>query len=121
MVFTSISDTKIECRHYEINVGKQINETDVKKQTLAMNEIGPRFNLTYRRDKIADSDLYKQACRQPKLMKAETKQMKKNMYTDEFGQQRGKVFLQHQDTQTLVTRKFTKVKGKKPNKNTPVP
>jgi len=31
MVFTSVTDTKIECRHYEINVGKTINETDVKQ------------------------------------------------------------------------------------------
>ena len=73
MVFTSVSDTAIECRHFEINVGKAINETDVKQQTLGMNEIGPRFDLKFRRDKIASSDLYKTACRKPRLMTAETK------------------------------------------------
>ena len=45
-------------------------------------------------------------------MTTETKNMKKNMYTDEFGQQKGKVFLQHQDMKSLVTKKYTKVKGK---------
>ena len=30
MVFTSVSDTKIEVRHYEMNTEKNINETDVK-------------------------------------------------------------------------------------------
>ena len=73
MVFTSIDENKIQCRHFEVNVGKQINETDVKKKTLGMNEIGPRFDVSFRRDKIADSDLFKQACRQPKTMNAETK------------------------------------------------
>jgi hypothetical protein len=38
-----------------------------------------------RRDKIASSDLYKEACRQPNLEKAETKRIKKNKWTDEFG------------------------------------
>lgn len=50
-----------------------------------MNEIGPRFDLSFRRDKIADSDHFKQACRQPKTESAETKKQKKNMFTDEFG------------------------------------
>ena len=58
-----------------------------------MNEIGPRFDLSFRRDRIAAADLFKAACKKPKLVNPETKQMKKNMYTDEFGQQRGKVFL----------------------------
>lgn len=50
-----------------------------------MNEIGPRFDLSFRRDKIASNDLYKAACKKPRLMTTETKNMKKNMYTDEFG------------------------------------
>lgn len=71
-----------------------MNQTDVKNLTLSMNETGPRFDLQFRRDKIADSDLYKAACKQPRTMKAETKRIKKNMYTDEFGQQKGKVYIQ---------------------------
>jgi len=61
--------------------------------TLSMNETGPRFDMQIRRDKIADSDLYKAACKQPKLVSSETKKLKKNMFTDEFGQQKGKVFI----------------------------
>lgn len=49
--------------------------------------------MQFRRDKIADSDLYKAACKQPKLVSTETKKLKKNMFTDEFGQQKGKVFI----------------------------
>lgn len=61
---------------------------------LSMNETGPRFDLQFRRDKIADSDLYKAACKQPKIQSTEMKKLKKNMFTDEFGQQKGKVFIQ---------------------------
>ena len=66
LVFTSLDDTKIKCRHYELNPGSKINETDVSNRTLTFNEIGPRFDLSFRRDKIAASDLYKAACKQPK-------------------------------------------------------
>lgn len=86
MTFTSISDSKIVCRHYEVNPGNKINETDVQYQKLVFNEIGPHFDLSMRRDKIASNDLFKEACKQPNIEKAETKRIKKNMWTDEFGQ-----------------------------------
>jgi ribosome production factor 2 len=91
MIFTSVNDTKIQVRHYEM---KNINETDVKKQSLDMSEIGPSFDLSFRRDKIAASELYKAACKQPKAQSAETKRLNKNVFTDEFGQVKAKVFVQ---------------------------
>ena len=60
-----------------------------------MTEIGPRYTLTWRRDKIASADLYKEACKQPKVTNVEKKKAEKNMFTDEFGQKMGKVFIQH--------------------------
>ena len=114
MIFTSLSDTKIAVRHFEM---QNINEEDVKKQTLKMAEIGPSFDLSFRRDKIAAADLYKAACKQPKLQTAENKRMSKNVFTDEFGQTKGKVYIQNQDIDTLVTRRYSKVKGNKLNAN----
>lgn len=114
MIFTAMTETKIEVRHYEM---KSINETDVKKQSLGMSEIGPCFDLSFRRDKIAAADLYKAACKQPRLESVDNKRMNKNVYTDEFGQTKGKVFIQQQDIDTLVTRKYNKIKGNKLNKN----
>lgn len=38
----------------------------------------------------------------------EKKKAKKNMYTTELGERKGKVYLQHQDLQTMATRKFKK-------------
>ena len=82
-----------------------------------MSEIGPCFDLSFRRDKIAAADLYKTACKQPKHESAESKRLNKNVFTDEFGQVKAKVFVQQQDTKTLVTRKYSKVKGNKLNEN----
>lgn len=82
-----------------------------------MSEIGPCFDLSFRRDKIAAADLYKTACKQPKHESAESKRLNKNVFTDEFGQVKAKVFVQQQDTKTLVTRKYSKVKGNKLNAN----
>jgi ribosome production factor 2 len=75
-----------------------------------MNEIGPRFTLACRRDKLGSSDLFKDACKKPKPAFDATKRVAKNLYTDEFGQQKGKVFMQHQDLKTLVTKKWKKNK-----------
>ena len=97
-----------------MNAGAQVNQTDVKNMTLSMSEVGPRFTLLFRRDKIADTDSFKNACKQPKLQKSETKRMNRNVYTDEFGQKRGKVFLQSQQLKTLQLRKYKKKDGKGP-------
>ena len=94
-----------------MNPGSKINETDVKQKTLKFNEIGPHFDFTLRREKLSSIDLFKTACKQPKLEKPETKRNKKNMFTDELGQQMGKVFFQRQDLKTLELRKFKKKGG----------
>ena len=39
------------------------------------------------------------------------------MFTDEFGQTKGKVFVQQQDFDTIATRRYNKVKGNKLNAN----
>lgn len=87
-----------------------INVTDVKNKTLKTNEIGPRFTIAWRRDKIGSEDLYKEACKQPKIRNPEMHKARKNMYTNNFGEKMGKVFIQQQDTNTLVTRKWKKQK-----------
>lgn len=94
LLFTSTSESTILCRHYEVNRGKKVNETDLKNKSFKFEEIGPHFDLTIRRDKIAAPDLWKSSCKHPKLMSSESKRLKKNVYTDEFGQKLGKVYLQ---------------------------
>ena len=43
-----------------------------------MEEVGPRFTLGWRRDKIAADDLYKEACKKPKIRNPEMHKHKKN-------------------------------------------
>jgi len=75
---------------------------------LEFKEIGPHFDLKVRRSQVASADLYKLACKKPKITNMEKKKAKKNMYTTELGERKGKVYLQHQDLQTMATRKFKK-------------
>lgn len=59
-----------------------------------MKEIGPRFDLKVRRNQVASLDLYKLACRKPKVLNMEKKRFKKNMYTTDIGDKRARVFIQ---------------------------
>jgi ribosome production factor 2 len=71
MVFTSVSGEELRFNQFEVNSGKTVNVTDVKNKSLALKEVGPRFTLRWRRDRIAADDLYKEACRKPKIRNAE--------------------------------------------------
>jgi len=68
--------------------------------------------LRFRRDKIASSDLFKTACKQPKVSNADKKKFDKNKFTTELGEEKAKVFVQSQDLDTIATRKFFKNKNK---------
>ena len=105
MVFTCTGEKAIRFNQYEVS---EINVTRVHNTDLNLSEVGPRFTMNIRRDKIAADDLYKESLKQPKITNIDKKRAGKNKYTDAFGQQHGKVFIQHQDTKTLATRKWKK-------------
>ena len=113
MVFTSRSDlAPIEFRHLECD---NITEATVQMQTVPFREVGPSFSMVMRRNKMAAHDLFKEACKQPKIQNYEKKKASKNKYTTALGETKGKVFVQHQDIDTIALRKF-KGMGKKNNK-----
>jgi len=78
-----------------MEVEAPIDEEKVKKNTIVINEIGPCFNMTMRRNKIASNDLYKEACKKPKTANVEKKRQDRNKFTTSLGDVKGKVFLQH--------------------------
>lgn len=56
-----------------IEVENPIDEAKVKAGTLVIKEIGPTFDLRVRREKMASSDAFKEACRQPKVRNVDKK------------------------------------------------
>ena len=103
MVFTAMDDTTIQVRHYEVPKISEGDKVDFK-------EIGPRFDFKMRRAQIASNDLFKLACKKPKIANVEKKKANKNVYTNEIGEKRGKVYIQQQDFETIANRKFRKQK-----------
>lgn len=122
MVFTSKGENDpIEFRHLECD---EVNEKNVQMQTVPFREVGPSFNMRLRREKMAANDLFKEACRKPKVRNPDKKRADKNKFTNVLGEKKGKVFLQHQDLDTIALRKFkgmgkpaAKVNGSKENTN----
>lgn len=73
---------------------REITESLAKKNAVPFQEIGPSFHLRLRRDKIATFDLFKEACRKPKVLNVAKKKADKNKYTDELGETKAKVYVQ---------------------------
>ena len=111
MVFTCRGELDpIEFRHLECD---NITEATVQMQTVPFREVGPSFNMRLRREKMAGHELFKEACKQPKIRNPDKKRADKNKFTTALGEKKGKVFVQHQDLDTIALRKF-KGMGKKP-------
>lgn len=111
IVFTSLGNNQLRVDNYEC--GTNFSESVVLNTVSAkasngvqFKEVGPSFRLIMRRNRIATSENFKQACKQPKLTNVEKKRAKKNIYTTEIGEKRAKVFIQQQDIQTIANRKF---------------
>jgi|688.fasta_scaffold154060_3 hypothetical protein len=85
------AESPIEVRHLEV---KEITETLVKKNAVPFREIGPSFTLRLRRDKMAGTENFKEACRKPKTANFDKKKSKKNKFTNELGETHGKVYVQ---------------------------
>ena len=62
-------------------------------KTVPFREIGPSFDMRIRRDKMASFDLYKEACKKPKIRNPEKKRQDKNKFTTALGEEKGKVFI----------------------------
>jgi ribosome production factor 2 len=77
--------------------------------------MGPSLDLSLRRHKPADAELWKVAMRRPKLKKQEVEKglgkKRKNLEVDDMGDLRGQVHVAKQDLGKLQTRKMKGLKG----------
>lgn len=104
-------DSPIDMRHLECVT---VSEHLAKRNAVPFNEVGPSCKMHLRRDKMAGVDLYKDACRKPKVQNVEKKKERKNKFNTDLGVTMGKVFVQNQDIKTIKLKKYGR-------KNTPTP
>jgi ribosome production factor 2 len=108
VIVVTCKDEKSPIHFQHIEVEAPIDEEKVRKNGISFKEIGPCFNMHMRRNKIAANDLYKEACKKPKVLNVEKKKQDKNKFTDNIGNVKGKVYLQHQDLNTIALKKIRK-------------
>jgi hypothetical protein len=91
MVFTcENAESPIKVKHLAC---EEISEALAKRDAVPFREIGPAFDLSLRRDKMAAMDLFREACRKPKVRNVDKKRADKNKFTNELGEKHGKVFV----------------------------
>ena len=91
LVFTCRGESDpIEVRHLE---SAKVNEKDAIRNTVPFKEVGPCLDMRLRRDKMATFELYKEACKKPKVSNIEKKKANKNTFTNAFGEKKGKVYI----------------------------
>uniref|UniRef100_UPI003EBF7410 ribosome production factor 2 homolog n=1 Tax=Danio rerio TaxID=7955 RepID=UPI003EBF7410 len=96
--FTAL-EGKIYMRSYKVLLKK----SGCRTPRIELEEIGPSFDFSMRRNHTASDDLYKTAHRQPKGAKPKKK---KNISHDAFGTRLGRLHMQKQDLNKLQTRKM---------------
>ncbi|XP_077268421.1 ribosome production factor 2-like protein Non3 [Temnothorax americanus] len=100
--FTAV-ENKILLRSYRILLKK----SNTKTPRIELEEIGPRADLAFRRNKFASEDLFKRACKRPKALKVKTK---KNISKDTFGSTHGRIHVGAQNINSIQTRKMKGLK-----------
>jgi len=103
VIMFTVVDQKIHFRSYRV----QMKKSGSKIPRIELEEIGPSLDLVMRRTKLATSDLFKTALRQPKQLKPNKV---KNIKRDAFGSKMGRIHMQKQDLGKLQTRKLKGLK-----------
>eukprot|EP01096_Ripella_sp_DP13-Kostka_P003539 TRINITY_DN15301_c0_g1_i1.p1 TRINITY_DN15301_c0_g1~~TRINITY_DN15301_c0_g1_i1.p1 ORF type:complete len:317 (+),score=156.08 TRINITY_DN15301_c0_g1_i1:15-965(+) len=97
-------------RHYKI----QMKKSGTSTPRIELAEIGPRFDVNFRRHKFASLDLMKQALRKPPQLK---KKKEKNITHNVFNEQIGRIHMERQDLSQLVTARFKGLSKKRSNRD----
>jgi len=93
IVFTCKAENDaIQMKHLQVE--HPVDEGKVKSGELTFEEVGPSFEMKMRREKIAGTDAFKEACRKPKTRNIEKKKQDKHKFTNVWGEKKGKNFIQ---------------------------
>ncbi|KAI0028768.1 Brix-domain-containing protein [Vararia minispora EC-137] len=92
----------------------QLRKSGVRTPRAELVPMGPALDLSLRRHRMADPEVWKLATRRPKMRKQEVEKgvgrKQKNMEVDEMGDLRGRVHVAKQDLSRLQTRKMKGLK-----------
>ncbi|KAK9472130.1 Brix domain-containing protein [Dipodascopsis tothii] len=98
----------VHFRVYKIKTYKSATQTKVPR--VEVDEIGPRFDFTIGRVRVADPEVLKQAMKRPKELEPK---VKKNIQTDVMGDKVGTIHVGKQDLGKLQTRKMKGLKKRR--------
>lgn len=109
LVFTVSEDKIIRIRSFQLeNV-----EEGRYKNNLTLEEIGPSLDLKVCRVKLANADLYKLSCKQPKEIELKKE---KNVSVNKLGEKRGRIHMAKQNiTQMPLKHRNLGRKRKRPD------
>ena len=105
------ADNKIHFRHFRILLKK----SGTRIPRVELDEIGPRFDLTLRRFKLASHDLYKHSMRQPQALRAKKV---KNVNVSVLGTTFGRIHMERQDYGKLAVKQVRSMKQSRRNGKT---
>eukprot|EP00019_Armaparvus_languidus_P001520 CAMPEP_0168601998 /NCGR_PEP_ID=MMETSP0420-20121227/13778_1 /TAXON_ID=498008 /ORGANISM="Pessonella sp." /LENGTH=151 /DNA_ID=CAMNT_0008640517 /DNA_START=393 /DNA_END=848 /DNA_ORIENTATION=- len=108
IVLSVVNETKILFRHY----GIVLKKSGTKVPRVELEEIGPHFDLTLRREQMAPESVRRVALRVPQEVRGKKR---KNVTTNVFGEQIGRIHMPRQDLGTLrtnITKQDTKRRKK---------
>lgn len=110
VIVCTLIDGKIYLRTYIVNFKK----SGTKIPNVHLEEMGPHFDLTLRRNQLASDDMWKVACKQP----ASAKEKKvKNISKTSLGDKVGRIHMQRQNLDKMGGRRSTALRGERPLKS----
>ncbi|KAH0830137.1 putative ribosome production factor [Lanmaoa asiatica] len=103
---------KVHVRTYTV----KLTPSGTRVPRVELTEMGPSLDLSLRRWREADPEMWKAAMRRPKMKKQDMEKglgkRKKNVEVDEMGDLRGRVHIARQDLGKLQTRKMKGLKSR---------
>lgn len=115
IVITATSDKTVKLRHYWIRKGDKdrpsssSSSSSTTSPAVTLVELGPRMDLTLRRNQLPDRDVEKQAFKVPQELKSANK---KNI-TQTSAAEMGRVHMQRQDLKQVALKKMKTFKRQK--------
>lgn len=104
----TVSDSKVFIRGYSVSFKK----SGTKIPNVHLAEMGPFLDLSVRRTNLGSDDMWKEACRKPKVIKP-TKV--KNVTSNAFGDKVGQIHMKKQNLDKMGGRRSTALRGGKRN------